>query len=71
MKEVVFASTSSRTILGTMNDFDRMLIAEPGTTLLAEALQLARAPCGPIGMESPDRATAALFGAPPLRGGGS
>jgi hypothetical protein len=67
MKEVVFAATSSPVILGTMNDFDRMLIAAPGTALLDEALQLAKAPCGPIGMESPERATAALFGAPSPR----
>ncbi len=65
MAPVVFAPTSSRQILGTMNDFDRMLDPAPGQSLTSAALELAEAPCGPIGMESPDRATVALFANPP------
>jgi len=61
MTEVVFDRTASRQILGTMNDFDRMLDIAPGESLTSAALRLAEAPCGPIGMESPDRATARLF----------
>jgi len=61
MTEVTFAPTVSRQILGTMNDFDRMLDPAPGESLASAALQLAMAPCGPIGMESPDRATLVLF----------
>lgn len=64
MAEVVFDKTVSRQILGTMNDFDRMLDIAPGESLTSAALQLAQAPCSPIGMESPDRATAKLFGQP-------
>jgi hypothetical protein len=62
MAEVAFASTMSRQILGTMNDFDRMLDVAPGQSLIEAALELAEAPCGPIGMESPDRVTVNLFG---------
>ena len=63
MAELVFARTISRQILGSMNDFDRMLDVAPGESLHSAALQLAKAPCGPIGMESPQRATVALFSA--------
>ena len=58
---IVFARTDSRQILGTMNDFDRMLDPRPGQSLTSAALELAEAPCSPIGMESPDRATVTLF----------
>jgi hypothetical protein len=34
-----------------------------GMSLAKEALELARAPCGPIGMQSPDDLTCELFGA--------
>jgi len=61
MLPIVFARTDSRQILGTMNDFDRMLEPRPGQTLVSAALELAEAPCSPIGMESPDRATVSLF----------
>ena len=61
MTEVVFDRTVSRQILGSMNDFDRLLDLAPGESLTSAALQLARAPCRPIGMKSPDRATARLF----------
>jgi hypothetical protein len=61
MAEIVFAKTRSPQILGSMNDFDRMLDPRPGQSLLSATLELAEAPCGPIGIESPDRATASLF----------
>ena len=34
--------------------------------MLEVALKLAESPCGPLGMESPKRATLALFGRPEL-----
>ncbi len=61
MAEIAFARTMSRQILGTMNDFDRMLDPAPGQSLISAALELAEAPCGPIAMESPDRVTMNLF----------
>jgi len=61
IEQIVFARTINRSILGTMNDFDRMLDPAPGQTLASAALELAEAPCGPIGMESPERATVKLF----------
>src|SRR5207245_8380558 len=64
MAQIAFAPTSSRQILGTMNDFDRMLEPAPGQSLTSAALELAQAPCGPIGMDSPDRATVRLFANP-------
>ncbi len=55
MAEVQLARTRSRQILGTMNDFDRMLDSylTPGNSLVDVALRLAEAPCGPIAMRSP------------------
>lgn len=61
MGQTAFARTSSRQILGTMNDFDRMLDPAPGQSLISAALELAKSPCGPIAMESPDRVTVDLF----------
>lgn len=61
MEELVFAPTASRQILGSMNDFIRMLEAARGEPLVQAALGLAEAPCGPIDMESPARATVKLF----------
>jgi len=61
MAQIAFARTVSRQILGTMNDFDRMLDPAPGQSLISAALELAEAPCGPIGMGSPDRVTLNLF----------
>jgi len=63
MAEIAFARTISRQILGTMSDFDRMLDPAPGQSLISAALELAEAPCGPIGMESPNRVTVNLFDA--------
>jgi len=46
-----------------MNDFQRMLPYQPWPprSLTALALELAEAPCGPIGMRSPDDLTRALL----------
>jgi len=69
MEPVAFAKTNDRVRGGTMNDFIRMLPYGLGraASLLEESLQLAKAPCGPIGMESPDDFTKEVFGVPRLR----
>jgi hypothetical protein len=58
--------TASRQILGSMNDFRQMMMAHPWppVSLTALSLELAEAPCGPIGMRSPDELTRELFAAP-------
>jgi hypothetical protein len=58
--------TRSRQVLGMMNDFQRMMTyhAWPPASLTAVALELAEAPCGPIGMRSPDDLTRELFAQP-------
>jgi hypothetical protein len=66
MEECLVAPTNDRRVLGTMNDFDRMLDLD-GTSLLGVALRLAEAPCGPIGMASPDDETTRVLSAPVLR----
>jgi hypothetical protein len=68
MEECIVAPTNDRRVLGTMNDFDRMLDSYlDRRSLQAEALQLAEAPCGPIGMASPIDETRRVFSAPVLR----
>src|SRR5205807_7212583 len=73
MAEIAFARTISRQILGTMSDFDRMLDPAPGQSLISAALELAEAPCGPIGMETPIPSPVTYFmllaAADPRRGG--
>src|SRR6266550_6372761 len=49
MAQIAFAPTSSRQILGTMNDFDRMLEPAPGQSLTSAALELAQAPVNESG----------------------
>ena len=62
MAEVRLGKTASRQILGSMNDFLRMFSwRAPGRSLLDESRQLAEAPCGPIGMRSPDELTLELL----------
>jgi hypothetical protein len=65
MGEVHVSPTRSRQVLGSMNDFDRMLDSyrRPGRTLVDIALELAEAPCGPIAMQSPKDVAAELLGA--------
>jgi hypothetical protein len=60
------ALAESRQILGSMNDFRQMMMAHPWPplSLTALSLELAEAPCGPIGMRSPDELTRELFAAP-------
>lgn len=55
--------TASRQVLGSMNDFIRMMKGHPWppTSLTALSLKLAQAPCGPIGMGSPDDLTRELL----------
>jgi hypothetical protein len=62
MKECVVAPTNDRRVLGTINDFGRALdVLLDRQPLPESALMLADMPCSPIGMESPRRATIALF----------
>jgi hypothetical protein len=65
MSEASYATTASRRVLGSMNDFWNLLDGywEPGADLTRVALRLAEAPCSPLGMESPARATLAFFAA--------
>ena len=68
MTDMVVSTTASRTILGSMNDFIQMFSSFPPEMLPFEvARDLAKSPCSPIGMNSPDRATIELFQKPPLR----
>ncbi len=55
MTVVQIGPTRSRQILGSMTDFDNLLDhrLEPGRTLIDAGLELAAAPCGPIGMRRP------------------
>lgn len=58
-RDITFARTNNRRVLGVMNDFTRNIDVYPepmnglGTTTRA-ALWLAETPCRPIGYESPD-----------------
>ncbi len=54
--------------IGSMNDFAFMLAAQfdPNAPLLDPSLDLAETPCGPLRMESPMRATLAVFSDRPL-----
>jgi hypothetical protein len=59
MTPLAIGRTNDRRVLGTMNDFLRMLPEDmEGTeSLLEAALRLAEAPCSVIGMDRPRRAT--------------
>ncbi len=54
--------------IGSMNDFAFMLAAQfdANASLLDLSLDLAETPCGPLRMESPMRATLAVFSDRPL-----
>lgn len=68
MGHCIVTGTNDRRVLGSMNDFVRMLDAYlDGRPLVEVALCLAEAPCSPLGMASPRRTTTALFTAPALR----
>jgi hypothetical protein len=57
MHQVVYAKTNNRSVLGTLNDFSRMLRhfyeSHPGATLHEYARELGEAPCGPLGYDRP------------------
>jgi len=61
--------TAKRRVLGSMNDFLGMMRSHPWppSSLTALSLELAEAPCGPIGMMSPDDLTRELLEASPDR----
>lgn len=70
MTSPVLSKTESRRVLGSLNDFVRLMEAFVGSGMpLSEiSKQLSQAPCSPLGMESPDRATPLLFkGQPTFR----
>ena len=58
MDPLYYGRTNSRVVLGSMNDFAQMFKdVLPGTsewTFLDHSLDLAHAPCGPIGMQRPE-----------------
>lgn len=62
MSDVRWGRSNDRRILGSMTDFVQMLPLDMSARHAhAEALQLARAPCKPIGMNSPIDRTLELF----------
>ena len=63
MDSAAVGKTRSRTVLGSMNDFIRMSKGHPWPPRSLEdlSLELACAPCGPIGMRSPDDLTRDLL----------
>lgn len=67
MKQITFAKTANRQVLGSMNDFKKLLEAVfvPGTTLKDAVKFLADTPCGPLKMSSPLDATIRLFESDP------
>src|SRR5881628_3146524 len=65
MKDAVIGKTVSRQVLGSMNDFVRMLDAYRGAgSLLEVSLRLAETPCGPLRMNSPRDETNRAFTVP-------
>ena len=68
-REIRFAKTRSRQVLGVMNDFSfsasfYLSHARSNDPGLETCLKLAEMPSRPIGMESPDRLTVSLFRSP-------
>jgi len=65
MLEAVIGKTISRQVLGSMNDFVRMLDSYRGAgSLLEVSLRLAETPCGPLRMNSPRDETIRAFTVP-------
>jgi hypothetical protein len=65
MIDARIGKTLSRQVLGSMNDFARMLDSYRGAgSLLAVSLRLAETPCGPLRMNSPGEATIRVFALP-------
>jgi len=70
MMDAVIGKTMSRQVLGSMNDFVRMLDSYRGAgTLLDVSLRLAETPCGPVRMNSPQEETIRVFALPASRAG--
>ena len=67
MSEVVFGTTRSRSILGSLNDFAYhlkwALATEPQLSLCELALKLSEIPSGPLGYEQPREVACRLLGA--------
>ena len=62
MMDTVIGKTTSRQVLGSMNDFVRMLDSYLGVgSLLEVSLHLAETPCGPLQMNSPREETIRVF----------
>jgi hypothetical protein len=65
MKDAVIGKTVSRQVLGSMNDFVRMLDPyRDAGSLLEVSLRLAETPCGPLRMSSPREETVRVFALP-------
>jgi hypothetical protein len=63
MTQVIIGKTASRQVLGSMNDFVRMLdvYLSRHETLLDVFLHLAETPCGPLRMSTPHDETIRVF----------
>ncbi len=63
MAQAVIGKTASRQVLGSINDFVHMLDSYLGhhDTLLDVALHLAKTPCGPLRMSTPQDETIRVF----------
>ncbi|MFO0585537.1 MAG: hypothetical protein U0229_24915 [Anaeromyxobacter sp.] len=66
MAQATIGRTANRRVLGSMNDFVAMMRSHPWPppSLTALSIWLAAAPCGPIGMASPDDLTRELLADP-------
>jgi hypothetical protein len=67
LADIRIGPTSSRSVLGSMNDFGVLarwfVEGHGGTDLVALAVDLAEAPCGPLDYRSPKDVARALLGA--------
>jgi hypothetical protein len=61
MSEYVIAPTASRSVLGSLNDFEQaaqfLIALDPPPSFLAVSVQLAQTPCRPLAYQSPAVAT--------------
>ena len=66
MRDVTFAKTSSRSVLGTMNDYqlhsDASRWQAPHASMLDLSLELANVPCGPLEYAQPMELAVAMLG---------
>ena len=67
LAKVIIGATISRSVLGSMNDFAFLarwhIKAEGDGDLVAIALKLAEAPCGPLNYKSPEQVAREVLGA--------